>query len=86
MLTDPKYFPGATAPADHSWAVTPSNSVDLDRVTRSVSVASAGVVMWHNVEGELQQTTFHFDGERVPIKARRIMVTGTTATGIEALA
>ena len=81
----PNYTQTATGPADFSFEITPSDGDDLARPTRSVFAAGAGVIKWHNMGGEEQHTTV-VDGERVPIKARRILATGTTATGLEGLA
>lgn len=81
----PNYAQTATGPADFGFEITPSDSEDLPLVTRSVYAAGGGVIKWHNAGGAEQHTTVG-DGERVPIKARRILDTGTTATGIEGLA
>ena len=82
---EPNYTITAAGPADYGFAITPSDSEDLPRVTRAIFAAGGGVVKWHNLGGQEQHTTVA-DGERVPIKARRVLATGTTATGIEGLA
>ena len=82
---EPNYTITATGPADYGFAITPSDSVDLPRVTRAIFAAGGGTVAWHNMAGALQTTTF-IDGDRIAIKARRVLATGTTATGIEGLA
>lgn len=79
------YTPTASGPADFGWEVTPSDSVDLIRPTRAVYAAGGGVIKWLNTAGEAQHSSIE-PGERLPIKALRILATGTTATGIEALA
>ena len=79
------YVPTAIGPADFGFEITPNDSADLPRVTRAVFAAGAGVIKWHNMGGATQHTTVA-EGERVPIKARRILATGTTATGLEGLA
>ena len=81
----PNYVQTSSGPADFGFQITPSDSTDLDIATRAVFAAGAGVIKWHNMGGEEQHTTV-VDGERVPIKARRILATGTTATGLEGLA
>ena len=84
-MSEPNYAQTATGPADFGFEITPSDSEDLAMITRSVFAAGAGVIKWHNAGGQEQHTTV-VDGERVPIKARRILATGTTATGLEGLA
>ena len=79
------YTPTATGPADHGFQITPSDDTDLAMATRSVFAGGAGVIKWHNANGQVQHTTVT-DNERVPIKARRILATGTTASGLEGLA
>ena len=84
-MSEPNYTQTATSPADYGFEITPSDSEDLLRITRSVYAAGGGVIKWHNSGAAEQHTTVE-DGERVPIKARRILATGTTATGLEGLA
>jgi hypothetical protein len=84
-MTLTNYNTTATSSADYGFDITPSDTLDLPRVTREVYSASGGVVKWHNMLGEAQTTTIPIDGTRA-IKARRILATGTTATGLEGLA
>lgn len=84
-MTTPSYVPGATGPADYSFAITPDDEDDLAIVTRAIVVAGAGTVRWHNMRGEVQNSRVPADTPW-PIKALRILATGTTATGIEGLA
>ena len=79
------YTPTATGPADYGFQITPDDNTDLAMITRAVFAAGAGVIKWHNASGQEQHTTV-VDGERVPIKARRILATGTTASGLEGMA
>ena len=79
------YSQTADGPADYSFAITPNNDNDLTRVTRAIKATGAGTVAWHNRDGEAQSITVAAD-QWTPIRARRILVTGTTATGIEGLA
>lgn len=79
------YADTAESGANYGWEITPNDGTDLVRVTRAVRAAGAGVIKWHNRTGDLQTTTVGA-GETVPIRARRILATGTTATGIEGLA
>jgi hypothetical protein len=82
---EPNYVQSADGPADYGFVITPSDTVDLPIATRSVFATTGGVVKWHNRGGAEQHTTFA-SGERIPIRAQRILSTGTTATGLEGLA
>lgn len=84
-MSEPNYVQTATGPADYGFEITPSDGADLTRATRSVRATGGGVIKWHNLFGAEQHTTVS-DGESAPIKARRILATGTTATGLEGLA
>ena len=84
-MSAPNYAQTSAGPADYGFQITPSDTVDLGMMTRAVYSASGGVVKWHNVLGEEQHTTIPPEGTKA-IKARRILATGTTATGLEGLA
>lgn len=76
-------------PASRSQAVTPSDTVDLAYAggkvkTRGISVGAAGNVAYKNEAGDSQLATGLAAGVLHPIAAVRILVTGTTATGITA--
>lgn len=79
------YTPTNSGPADYGWSVTPSDTLDLIRPTRAIKAATSGTVAWQNMAGDAQASVIDA-GELLPIKARRILATGTTATGITALA
>lgn len=81
------YNPGAPSrqvdPAGFAAAVTPNDDTDVAPLARGVFVGVGGdltVVM----EGSLVTTTFKNvgDGQLLPIRVRRVMATGTTATNI----
>tara|TARA_R110000787_G_scaffold99975_1_gene204778 strand:- start:186 stop:446 length:261 start_codon:yes stop_codon:yes gene_type:complete len=74
----------ATAPASDAFAVTPSDSVDLAFIARSLFIGVAGTVSVITKEG----TTVSFTlpaGFILPLEVSRVRATGTTATGIVAL-
>ena len=68
------------------WGViTPSDTVDLPRVTNAILVGTAGnvaAVMQNNVPVTLTGVTA---GTVLPIAARRVNAAGTTATNLVAL-
>ena len=82
---EPNYTPTAESPADYGFEITPSNSVDLVRVTRAIYATGAGVIKWHNRAGD-EQHAVAAAGQIIPIRARRVLATGTTATGLVGLA
>ena len=77
----------ATNPGRYAEAVTPSNSVDLTRVSRALFVGGAGnlsVVMAGN--GETVVFIGVPAGAVLPIRVSRVNSTSTTATNIVAIA
>lgn len=64
--------------------VTPSNTVDLPTHARALRARVGGDLRIETYNGEVRNT-FIADGELLPVYAKRIHATGTTATGIEAL-
>jgi len=77
---------GMTGPAANSAAITPSDSTDLDYVTRAVSADVAGPLRYAPVgtEGDAIVTRFIPAGVQIAIRAKRIYATGTDAEGITA--
>jgi len=73
------------ASATNATAVTPSDSVDLDFVTKGVYVGVVGNISVIMLGG--QTTTFNAvpAGTLLPIRVTRIRASSTTATGITAL-
>ena len=85
-MGEPNYVQTATSPGDYGFQITPNDSEDLPRTTREVYSEAGGVVKWWNMFSEdIQHTTIPADSTRA-IRARRILATGTTATGLEGLA
>lgn len=66
-------------------AITPSDSVDLPSVTRGVYVGGDGNVVAVSEAGVAVTFANASAGAILPIRARRINATGTTATGLVAL-
>lgn len=67
-------------------AVTPSNTVDLPRgLTQAVWVGGGGDVAAVMQNGTVQVLAAVPSGATIPIAARRINATGTSATGVVAL-
>lgn len=80
-----------TAPAGYAWVVTPNDSTDLVKHTRAILVGGAGnvaVEMFEPATGKLANVTLTglTAGSIIPVRTKRILSTGTTATPIVALA
>lgn len=75
---------GVDAPAVNSKSVTPSDSVDLPFVSRAISVDADGNLSYQplGTQGDTTVTRKVVSGIQYAIRAKRIMATGTTATGI----
>ena len=73
-----------SAPAIRVEHVTPSDGIDLARVTRAINVAASGTVALTTIHGDTVDV-FVAAGVVFPVRAKRILATGTTATGIRGL-
>jgi hypothetical protein len=71
-------------PANGVFLITPSDTVDLLEYTRAIRANAAGTIAILGVDGVTTTCNF-LAGETRPIRARRIMATNTTATGIEGM-
>jgi hypothetical protein len=77
--------PSLNGPATDLIPVTPSDSVDLPIVAVALYVEGKGAVRFVSQAGETR-TVVLLDGAILPVGVRRVMATGTTATGIHGLA
>jgi hypothetical protein len=64
--------------------VVPSDTVDLPTMARGLRIGTGGTLRFVSRAGFLRNTTVA-TGEYFIIAVRRVHVTGTTATGIEAI-
>lgn len=78
------YLPGLESPATNAFEVTPDDGADLPAVTRALNVANAGSVRLITLGGDTV-TIFVAAGGVLPIRASRVLASGTTATGIVGL-
>ena len=84
MAIDPFKDKGvqATAPAQGSFVITPNNSVDLALAVRQITIGTdSGTIAWQGADG-VTQNTGPLPLGTYPIAAHRVLVTGTTATGL----
>lgn len=78
-----------TDPVQKSIAVTPNDSTDLSDSgatvkCRAISVTVAGVIAFKDANDVTRLTSSLAAGTLHPISTKRVMATGTTATGIVA--
>lgn len=72
-----------TGSSPKTFAITPSDTADLSNRIRCIVIGTtAGVIVYHNWDGEVCTTGSHPVGGPYPIMARRILSTGTTAAGL----
>lgn len=71
----------SAAGASHSFAITPSDTTDLERVTRALTIGVAGDVAIRRLDGT-EETLTALPAGTHPISCDRILSTGTTATDI----
>ena len=70
------------SPASSAFAITPSNTEDLVRVTRGIYVGVTGNVKVDMFSGDTVTFLGMSAGVIHPIRAKRVYATGTTATSI----
>lgn len=75
---------GLESPATRALPVTPSDSSDLNFVSRALNVATAGTVRVTTYGGDIQ-SVYVAAGVPFPLRVHRVWATGTSATGIVAL-
>lgn len=73
-----------TSPATDIEEITPSDVADLAYMTKSLNVATPGVVRVTTETGTISDV-FIAAGLPFPLRVRRVWATGTTATGIRGL-
>lgn len=86
MTVEPLAFDGieASKPASYHFSITPSDSQDLAIIPRAVIIMTGGDIVIRDKEGTDITYTVS-DGTLLPLRAVRILSTGTTATGIVGL-
>ena len=75
----------ATDPAVSVFEILPDDGADLPQVTSALNVATPGTVRVTTEDGSVADVTVH-PGQAFPIRARRVWLTGTSATGLRGLA
>lgn len=70
----------ATSPSKHFYNVTPSDTVDLPRLPKAIYISVTGSLVVHNLNGDPCTFASVPAGATLPIRAKRVLATGTTAT------
>lgn len=84
-MSDPfaGYTSGLESPLSNGFDVTPNDTTDLLTSTRAIMVTASGDVAIQFVDGgELVLPNLQA-GQVYPMRARKIKIAGTTATGIK---
>lgn len=76
--------PSLSGPAMDIVPVTPNDVVDLDEVAVALYVETGGNITFTTVQGNTRTVSVS-DFAILPVGARRVLATGTTATGVHAL-
>lgn len=78
-----KHIPDArdASSASGAFDIVPSDTTDLPSVTRAIMATDAGTVDIVMDDGSSATFTLT-EGQRLPIRARRVNATGTSATGL----
>jgi hypothetical protein len=71
-------------PAENAFPITPHATEELAFVTRAINVAETGSVQLETKGGQVV-TVYVAAGVAFPIRAKRVLVSETTATGIVGL-
>jgi len=77
-----KHASSLMAPADDGFAITPNDGADLTRTPRSIYVGGAGNIALITSKGTTVTFTGLAAGSVLPIRANRVLATGTTATNL----
>lgn len=75
---------GLQSPATIIEEIIPDDSADLGIATRAINVMESGVVRLITID-DVEGDVFIVAGSTFPVRARRVLATGTTATGIRGL-
>lgn len=76
--------PSLSGPATDILAVTPDDLTDFAEVAIALYVETGGTLSFISARGNARSVTVA-DNQILPVGARRVNATGTTATGIHAM-
>jgi hypothetical protein len=73
-------------PARRAFAVTPNDAAELQLLPKALLIGGAGTLTLRAIDAAADVTVTVVAGQCLPIRASHVRATGTTATGIVALA
>lgn len=76
---------GLTSPPSWAAAVTPDDNVDLPKVPRALECRTDGTVVCIMLDDTVAVTRYIIAGTQLSGLVRRVLASGTTATGIVAV-
>lgn len=76
---------GMNAPASHGFAIVPHDGDDLGEVTRALYVGGGGAIVAMLSHGSTVTLAGVASGTVLPLRVKRVLATGTTATGLVGL-
>jgi hypothetical protein len=74
------------SPSRNAFAVVPSDSISLSPVPKALFVGGAGTVTLRTIDSDADVTLSVQAGQILPLRAAYVRSTGTTASGLVALA
>lgn len=88
MSTDTfsKYANGLSSPAREAFAIAPDDAAELARLPKALMVGTGGSLKLRAFDSAADVTVVVQPGQIVPIRARFVRATGTTASGLVGLA
>ena len=76
------YSDSPVSSAREAFAVIPSDSIELARLPKALSIGGAGNIVIRAVDSGADVTIAVTAGQLLPVRAQYVRATGTTATGI----
>jgi hypothetical protein len=76
---------GGNSPAYAGFSITPNDSTDLAEVTRALYIGGSGAVRVVMASGQTVTFAVVAASMVLPIRVRRVLATGTTATNLVGL-
>lgn len=81
-----KYANGLSSPARDAFAIVPHDANELARLPKALMVGGPGTLVLRAVDAQADVGLTVQAGQVVPVRARYVRATGTTATGLVGLA
>lgn len=86
-ISDPfeSHHAGLNSPIEGGFDIVPDDATDLPAVTRALMVTTAGTVAVRLLNGQTLSLPGLTPGVLYPFRVLRVLVSGTTATGVKGL-